>query len=120
MACGEFTSNEIATIAIPNGDSQQSRKLKMPNKDSKFAKKVINELFKRVGFKKFDQKFVDSFPMNWYAQKEWTEEDEKEFKEWYADQHQKAFKSTRALALSEASWFLFNYGWKVKYEDSNN
>ena len=95
--------------------------MRTSRKDKKtvFLKKVLNELFKRVGFYGYDQKLVDKYPNNWYVQREWTEEQEESYKQWFAEQHQKAFKSTKEYARSEAGWFLFSYGWKVKGEKDN-
>lgn len=84
------------------------------DKQATFLKKALDELFKRVGFDGYDQKLVDKYPNNWYVQREWTEEQEESYKQWFVEQHQKTFRSTKKYARSEASWFLFAYGWRYK------
>lgn len=87
------------------------------DKQTVFVKKALNELFIRVGFDGYDQELVDKYPNNWYVQREWTEEQEESYKQWFVGQYQKVFRSTKEYARSEASWFLFTYGWKYKNDD---
>ena len=84
------------------------------SKEEKFIAKAKDQLFRAVGFDGFSQSFVDAYPYNWYRQREWNVEQEAEFKKWFIDEYVKTFKSTRKYAQSEASWFVFSYGWKVK------
>lgn len=89
------------------------------NKEEKFITKAKDQLFRAVGFDGFDQSFVDKFPYNWYRQKTWTEQQEQEFKKWFIVEYMKTFRHSKKYAQSEASWFLFSYGWKMKENTVN-
>jgi len=84
-------------------------------KEQKFREEALDEMFKRVGFDGFDQKFVDSND-KWYRRKTWTESDQCDFKNWFVKKHMKVFKAGKSYAEGDVGWFLFNYGWKCKYK----
>lgn len=86
----------------------------MNAKMTRFNQAVIDELFRRVGFDGYDQDHVKKHPTDWYAQREWTVQEERSYKEWFIELHQKTFKSTKDHAQLDAGWFLLSYGWKAK------
>ena len=89
------------------------------NKKERFLEKAKDKLFRAVGFDGFSQSFVDAYPYNWYHQREWNVEQEAEFKKWFTDECTKVFNHSKRHAQSEASWFVFSYGWKVKEKDNS-
>jgi len=86
----------------------------MINKVDKFRKEALDEMFKRVGFNGYDKRFTEK-RANWYSLNTWSEKEELRYKEWFIEKYIKTFKSNKTFAKSEASWWLFNYGWKCKY-----
>lgn len=85
-------------------------------KEQKFLNKALDRMFKAVGFEKYDKSFTDNY--SWYTLRTWADEEEREYKQWFTDEYLKTFKGSKKNAASEASWFLFRYGWKVDYGDS--
>jgi len=82
-------------------------------KDKKFQKDVLDELFRRVGFDGYDDEFVKNHKL-WYQKNTWAMKDEEDFMDWFAKRHQKVYKSKKAFAKREASWFVLYYGWRVE------
>ena len=80
-------------------------------KVTKFMRSAMNEMFTRVGFKKFDQSFVKNH-IDWYCQRTWTQEEEIDYRKWFVINFKKTFKSTTLRAQKEANWFLLCWGWK--------
>ena len=87
----------------------------MINKVDKFREEALDEMFKRVGFDGYDKSFTDK-NISWYSLRTWSEEEESRYKDWFIEKYIKTFKSNKAYAKSEASWWLLSYGWKCKYD----
>ncbi len=77
---------------------------------SKENRKWFDVLFKAVG-KEFTNHAV-TIP-GWYVTASWTKQEESDFLNWLSND-MKGFKGmTKKQAEVSASWFVFNYGWKV-------
>lgn len=74
---------------------------------------ILDEMFKRVGFEKYDSMFTKQ--NEWYALKTWTLEEQTNFEYWLVKFLVKR-KWNKYLAEKEAMWFVFNFGWKIKEE----
>ena len=81
-------------------------------KTDKFIKKVLNKMFKTVGFDKFELEFTKQ--KDWFQKKTWTEAQQNEFRDWFVAQARKDLKMSKRYAESEFSWFNLMYGWSVK------
>lgn len=77
-----------------------------------FLKKAFTKMFQMVGFVDFDEEFTKQ--ENWYQQKEWTEQQSKQFKEWFITEAKKDLKFSKQMIEQEYSWFDLKWGWKVK------
>lgn len=75
---------------------------------------ALDELFRRVGFEKFDRAFTEE--QWWYTKREWTSEEDVAFTKWFIDEYRKTFRCSKEVAKGVANVFVFNYGWKVKKE----
>lgn len=88
--------------------------LRDQEKIKKFYDDAFEEMFKRVGFETFDESFIN-VPF-WYTKKEWSDDEEESFKQWFIAEYRKRFRKSRRYATDECRWFVFNYGWKRKQE----
>jgi len=79
-----------------------------------FINKALNELFKSVGFKRYDSTFVDEFPNDWFTRFAWEKETEEKFKQFFIENARKDLKLSKEKAEKECDWFLLNYSWKNK------
>ena len=86
--------------------------LTMNQKLDKFIAKVLDRMFRKVGFKKFDQAFVDA-NRDWFLQKSWTQDQEDEFHEYFVKTAQKDLNMSKERSEKEFQWFNLNYGWKL-------
>jgi hypothetical protein len=77
-----------------------------------FIQKALNEMFRVVGFDKFDEEFVKQ--PDWYSKKTWNSETERAFRDWFIKAAKKDLKLTEAAAEKEFSWFNFKWGWKLE------
>lgn len=82
------------------------------DKTEKFFQKVLDKLFQSVGFERFDSKFVKQ--KEWYLKKEWSAEQEKEFKKYFIKEHIKTFGLGKQMAEMEFQWLNLAFGWKGK------
>ena len=91
---------------------------------SKYEKIILKEMFNFVGETYTDEYIRDQF---WDLRCEWSESDEKKFKDWiinYLKENKKArdclmrFPSKSKESLQKvADNFIFNYSWKIKVND---
>lgn len=72
----------------------------------------MDELFKAVDEPGWDKEFTVT--EEWYKTKEWTTDQEIEFKNWLLMFLIKNLKMHPKMAESTANWFVFSYGWKIK------
>lgn len=90
-------------------------------KENPKTKIVLNEMCKRVNVKFEDVKFWEP---EWYCVKEWTEEEQNNYKKWLIDfmandaearreLMERPLKDKRSLEKF-ASWFMLDYSWKSK------
>lgn len=78
-----------------------------------FFKIALNKMFCEVGFDKFDEEFVKQ--ENWYLLHEWTEQQEKDYRQWFIKECRDSLKMSKKTAELEAGYFLLMWGWKTKY-----
>jgi len=87
--------------------------------DSKIENLVFSEflpeMFRRVGLKEGDINDLTKLP-NWFTSEQWTEEDEKKFKEWLVQRIRYKVKLTKRAAEQVAAMFILNYGWSTGVE----
>jgi hypothetical protein len=69
----------------------------------------LEKMFKMVGEKYPNKELTDKD--NWYRLRRWTELEEKIFKDWMVDYLRKKTRITKKKAMTETSFFLFNFGW---------
>ena len=69
----------------------------------------MREMFRRVG-----ARYSEGFCRrdDWYRERSWTQGQEKEFREWMVAWVRRRHRWTKEMAEREATWFLFQYGWK--------
>jgi hypothetical protein len=82
-------------------------------KIKQFFRTALDRMFSIVGFDGFDEEFVKSD--NWYLQREWTEEQEREYRNWLFEECRRVLKLTKKQAELEVGYFLLMWGWKTKY-----
>ena len=85
----------------------------LEKKLDKFVPKVLDRMFRKVGFKKFDKSFVEKYKEDWYTRKTWTQEQEDEFHKYFVDTAIKDLGVPKDWAEKEFQWFNLNYGWKL-------
>lgn len=74
-------------------------------------KRLFEELMNRASFE------LDSFDFQrekWYEDYCWTEEESDDYKEWAIEYLKNKEGWSSKLAEKEISYFLLNYGWKLK------
>ena len=69
----------------------------------------FKEMFLRVGLTYPDEKFTSN--KEWFRQRSWTEEQEKDFQKWMVGYLRKKLKWNKKNAEWEVSLFLLSYGW---------
>lgn len=79
-----------------------------------FYLRVLDEMFRRVGFEGYDKSFTDD--QWWFTKREWSLEEDVNFTKWFTEEYRKTFRCTKHIAKGAAAMFVFNYGWKVKQE----
>lgn len=84
--------------------------MKRLNKDD--AIYIISQMFALIG-EPFDRSKLE-YDDEWYLNYSWTEEQQEEFKEWLISHLRANFKHTKALAISNAGWFIFMYGFTIR------
>ena len=85
---------------------------------------ILKEMCKRVGANYNDIDFKDK---EWYTRHEWLEEEQEDFHKWLVDylyNNTEARKEilryprkNKKLINKAVTWFLFDYGWKLKKGD---
>jgi hypothetical protein len=83
----------------------------------KFFRDALDKMFITVGFDGFDEDFVKN--ENWYLQREWTEEQEREYRDWLLGECKRVLRLTKKQAELEVAYFLLMWGWKTKYIEEN-
>ena len=87
--------------------------------DSKIENLVFSEflpeMFRRVGLNENDINDLTKLP-NWFTSQQWTEKDEKEFKEWLVGRIRYKVRLTKRAAEQVADMFILNYGWSTGVE----
>lgn len=88
-------------------------------KYDKFFINALDKMFMTVGFEKFDREFTNQ--EDWFTKREWTEEEEREYKQWFVNECKTKLRMNKKAAELEAGYFLLQFGWKTKYieEDKN-
>lgn len=86
---------------------------------------ILTEMFKRVG-EEYDP--IKTIGENWFWKHEWEEEEQNNFRDWLAEylfKNRQARKEIMAFPIRRkknchnvANFFILNYGWKVKSENS--
>lgn len=76
-----------------------------------FLQHAMDRMFRMVGFDGFDEEFTKA--ENWYTKRSWSEEEEREFRNWFIDGCRKELKLTKKSAEFEASYFLLMWGWST-------
>lgn len=82
------------------------------NKYDKFLKKALDKMFTYVGFTSFDEQFTKE-NQDWYDKKEWSENQNNEFKQWFISNGMKDLKFSKKAIEKEYSWFILKWGWKL-------
>lgn len=82
-------------------------------KAKKFGLKVFDRMFRKVGFKKFDQSFIDDYKEDWFTRKTWSQDQQDEFHLYFLKVAQSDLKVSKRWAERQFQWFNLNYGWKV-------
>jgi hypothetical protein len=80
----------------------------------KFLEKAIDKMFKAVGFEHFDKEFTKQ--EKWYTLRQWTSQEENEFKNWFISTAQKELRWSKKTSEKEFSYFNLMYGWATKSE----
>lgn len=81
-----------------------------------FFYEALDEMFKRVGFEKYDQEFTKS--TTWYSERCWTKEAEQEYKNWFVDHARKKLRWSKRTAENEYSYFNLMYGWRTNSNEN--
>lgn len=92
-------------------------------KDMPHLNKIMREMCKRAGAH-FDK--IDFKKRDWFTRYSWTESEQEDFKKWFIGYLMKSRKARDELLeipiknleriKKAASWFLLDYGWKLKRE----
>jgi len=83
-------------------------------KIKEFMNEALDRMFREVGFDGFDQEFANQD--HWYLKKEWTLEQEQQYRDWFIENCRKRLKMSEKHAIYEAGYFLLNWAWKTKQE----
>ena len=86
----------------------------LEQKRDEFYDRAFDELFRRVGFEGYDEKFAQQ--EWWFTKREWTLEEDVDFTKWFITEYMKSLKAPKDIAKGAAGMFVFNYGWKIKKE----
>lgn len=88
--------------------------MKEPKKEEldAFYENSLDEMFRRVGFDGMDSKFMEQD--QWYLLREWSQDEDKAFVTWMADEYAKLFNAPKYKGRQIANSFNFQCGWKVK------
>lgn len=73
---------------------------------------ILTEMFSYVG-----ESYSDSYVQEngWFLKNTWTEAEQEKFKEWLSNfLYKKKHVYSKKESESAASYFILNYGWKVK------
>ena len=81
-------------------------------KEQKFFYKVLNKMFKLVGFKGYDQNFTKK--KEWYKLRSWDKKQEDKFRKYFILNAKKDLKYSIKNANREFLWFNLVFGWKRK------
>ena len=87
---------------------------KLDKKLDKFVPKVLDRMFRKVGFKKFDKEFIELYKDDWYTRRTWTNDQEEEFHKYFVKTAIKDLGVPKKWAEEQFGWFNLNYGWKLK------
>ena len=90
------------------------------NKRDQFIRRAKDVFFQYVGFKGFDQRFIDTNPKNWQQKRCWTEKNELRFRRWFQMEIQKELKIDAVSAAAELFWFILHYNWKTIDKTAQN
>lgn len=82
-------------------------------KTNQFFRNALDKMFKEVGFDGFDEEFTKQD--NWYQLREWSEEQERQYRNWFMNECQKQLRMNKKAAELETGYFLLMWGWKTKY-----
>jgi hypothetical protein len=69
-------------------------------------------MFQEVGFNGFDEEFTKQ--ENWYALREWTVEQQDQYRNWFISECRKKLRMRKSQAEREFGFFLLSWGWKTK------
>jgi hypothetical protein len=85
---------------------------------SKIVTECFIEMFRRVGISvgSFDEIFAWAKEKGdeWYYKREWTAEEESDFKDWMFGFLKKKTRWSNHTIDKEIAMFMLNYGWKTK------
>jgi hypothetical protein len=81
------------------------------NKIDKFMSSALDKMFQSVGFDGFDEEFAKQD--NWYLLREWTNEQQSEYKDWFISECSKKLRMRKSQAEREFGFFLLSWGWKT-------
>jgi len=82
------------------------------NIEAKHLPVIMDKLFQAVGESEWDTKLTKQ--EEWFRAKEWTTDQEIEFRDWLAWYLITSSNMYAKMAHSAANWFVFEYGWKIK------
>jgi len=82
------------------------------NKIDRFIDAALDKMFQAVGFEGFDEEFVKQD--NWYMLREWTSEQQDEYRSWFISECRKKLRMRKGQAEREFGFFLLSWGWKIK------
>jgi hypothetical protein len=82
--------------------------------DIEIQKKIVGQALTKM-FAVVGAKYVPGkrYPRGWYLNRSWTDKQETKFKIWLVAFLRKKLQWPKRMAEKEASWFLFDYGWKT-------
>jgi hypothetical protein len=79
-------------------------------KIDKFLDKALDQMFKCVGFERFDKNFTEQ--NHWYSKKTWSNDTHREFRVWFINTARKDLKWNKTYAEKEFLWFDLMWGWR--------
>lgn len=80
--------------------------------EQKFFDEILDNMFKAVGFDKFNEEFTKQ--EEWYKKKTWATKQQDNFRQCFIAKARKDLKWSKKTAEREYGWFNLNYGWKIK------
>ena len=76
------------------------------NKYDKFLKKALDKMFTYVGFDSFNEQFTKE-NVDWFNKKEWSEDQNNEFKKWFIEQGKKDLRFPKTMLEKVSNIFVY-------------